>query len=312
LMICLWRSCFILGLRWMFRVGFVHRDLSLGNLLRVAIDVNGEKKQVLQLTDFEYAKPFHIGRIDTGWKTVCYSTSLPSIGWPGHQGTPYVMALEIDAGGWQYCDTELSLEDDAGPQPFEHTPLHDLEPLVWMIVWSLDNRYLNPDHLYPWQATHFWEVFDSWRSKHSFLGHPQIAQWLRPALKKHAALAKAGKPIRNLIQAVRDAHANFQRVSTAFDQSVYADHNAPRIILRHVAALSQALTTPVILYPQPSASHRLPTNNSVQPEPGRSKRKLQSDSALDDPSKRLKSKEQPHGDRQRRRKHGNRRFEHGQ
>jgi serine/threonine protein kinase len=59
------------GLRWMFRAGFVHRDISLGNLLRVQINPG---KAVVQLTDFEYSKPIHWPRTDDGWKTVSFHT----------------------------------------------------------------------------------------------------------------------------------------------------------------------------------------------------------------------------------------------
>jgi serine/threonine protein kinase len=60
----------VAGLRWLFRAGYVHRDLSLGNLLRVKINVGNREENVVQLTDFEYAKPIHSHRNDESWKTV--------------------------------------------------------------------------------------------------------------------------------------------------------------------------------------------------------------------------------------------------
>jgi hypothetical protein len=49
----------IQGLRWLFRIGWMHRDLSMGNILTVTIVINGMPVNVAQLTDFEYSQPIH-------------------------------------------------------------------------------------------------------------------------------------------------------------------------------------------------------------------------------------------------------------
>jgi hypothetical protein len=159
------------------------------------------------------------------------------------------MAMEIEAGAWKY----LGDEDDVDGElpPFEHTPLHDIESLLWMAVWTLDNRYLDSSRQCDWQVSHFWSVFESWASKYVFLQRPEILRWLKPGLQQFPQLSDVVKPMSRLAKCIYDAHTKLQRSRFAFDRSVYADHEVPREVVRCMVALFEELDKSVTLHPEP-------------------------------------------------------------
>jgi hypothetical protein len=180
------------------------------------------------------------------------------------------MAMEIEEGSWLYFRNQKILQDGRHELieslDIKHTPLHDLEPLVWMVVLTLDSRYLNPRHLYPWQTRHFWKVFASPAYKKIFLQNPDIRGWLNVNTMKPklAHLAELVIPIFDLVARTSDAHEKYQQ-DLPFDSSVYADHRAPRETLACLAVLAKTLTKPVTLYPTPSA-RASPSNTSAEPQ----------------------------------------------
>jgi hypothetical protein len=57
------------------------------------------------------------------------------------------MAMEIEAGTWMFTDLFPKVggvRREVEQPAFKPTPLHDLEPLLWMVIWTLDARYLDP------------------------------------------------------------------------------------------------------------------------------------------------------------------------
>ncbi|KAF6758219.1 hypothetical protein DFP72DRAFT_188944 [Ephemerocybe angulata] len=140
------QACFALLI--MFCAGWVHRDISDGNILAIEVDGKWEVK----LADLEYAK----------------KVSPKKPGSPDPKtGTPYFMAHEIRTSvplcftGQETFDFKvLTLptwdeeEDDsepagpdrdgeanpAGSQGVVHTFFHDLESLWWLILWLITSR----------------------------------------------------------------------------------------------------------------------------------------------------------------------------
>ncbi|KAF6754772.1 hypothetical protein DFP72DRAFT_1170076 [Ephemerocybe angulata] len=121
----------------MFCAGWVHRDISTGNILAIEEANTGWS---LQLADLEYAKPFpNLGKKATGnWKT----------------GTPYFMATELQLGSYITMpvhvagkpladDSDSDSDDGDGDESVEmsgnsrlqdvvHNLQHDLESLWWI------------------------------------------------------------------------------------------------------------------------------------------------------------------------------------
>ncbi|KAJ3557295.1 hypothetical protein NM688_g1549 [Phlebia brevispora] len=135
------------GLRALHKSGWVHRDLSIGNVLIV--------DGVGKLTDLEYA------------------ASEAKQTKPGKIGTAYYVAVEVDSEKYLFCPSpdaeKTKLPDDISideliarregglgnmlPRPrlicseeaprdyeFHYNPLHDLESWWWMIVYFTINR----------------------------------------------------------------------------------------------------------------------------------------------------------------------------
>ncbi|RXW13309.1 hypothetical protein EST38_g12546 [Candolleomyces aberdarensis] len=112
----------VIALRLLFCAGWVHRDVSVGNVLAIK-DPNGTWK--VKLADLEYAKKFENGTATADPKT----------------GTPYFMAHEIL--GHDYIirgktveeeiitslDLQTNTPETPAPAPVRHNFQHDLECL---------------------------------------------------------------------------------------------------------------------------------------------------------------------------------------
>jgi hypothetical protein len=206
------------------------------------------------------------------------------------------MALEVHRSEWVYFE-------ETNSPPFMHTPLHDLEPLLWMVVCSIDARYFDPTEMHTWQTEHFWRVLPEVSNKEAFLANPKVKRWLTPGVEAYPALSQLIAPITTLVKRIHQAHTTLQREPHKLDRSVYADHRAPREILQCMAKLHGALTEEIVLHPEPSIG-----SPSVDPEPWTApidaavpeevKHKVNTDSALKQELKR--KREQPHGNLQRR------------
>ncbi|KAJ2930979.1 hypothetical protein H1R20_g6112, partial [Candolleomyces eurysporus] len=128
----------VIALRLMFCAGWVHRDISAGNVLALQ-DANGGWK--LKLADLEYAKAFKDGSPPT---------TDPKT------GTPYFMAHELLSRNYIRVGTQ-SLERgttkdtrrqkdsqrivrSAGKHPLRHNFQHDLESVFWIALWIITAR----------------------------------------------------------------------------------------------------------------------------------------------------------------------------
>ncbi|KAF9236609.1 hypothetical protein BU15DRAFT_76812 [Melanogaster broomeanus] len=105
------------GLEYMHHAGWVHRDISSGNVLRC----NHQSK----ITDLEYAK------------------SLTASG-ESHDGTTDFMACEVEGHRYLFFKRRPTVVISAKyapvppeDQPFRFNPLHDLESWWWMLTWVL-------------------------------------------------------------------------------------------------------------------------------------------------------------------------------
>ncbi|KAF4623082.1 hypothetical protein D9613_001538 [Agrocybe pediades] len=125
----------LIPLAFMFFAGWVHRDVSSGNLLAYKVDGRWQAK----LSDLEYAKKFPPTKINKDIKDP-------------KTGTPYFMPIEILKQSYLYLDLD-SIEataggdtpdaSDAPAQPHvvvTHNFQHDLESLWWIILWTLTCR----------------------------------------------------------------------------------------------------------------------------------------------------------------------------
>ncbi|EJT99479.1 hypothetical protein DACRYDRAFT_117723 [Dacryopinax primogenitus] len=104
------------------KAGYVHRDLSVGNVYW------DERKKRGYLSDFEYAVPWE----GNGRGTACERV----------QGTPMFMPLEVAKGTWGFItpnETDLSAISRRAVQcpEFVATPLHDLESWAWVWLWAV-------------------------------------------------------------------------------------------------------------------------------------------------------------------------------
>ncbi|KAJ7574296.1 hypothetical protein C8J56DRAFT_872223 [Mycena floridula] len=103
-----------IGLLWKY--GFVHRDISSGNVYWDPDSKSGK------LSDFEFAKEMSDQTVHNV-KT----------------GTVQFMAVEVASGLYKSLPLASRSDPDPDPDPrkhFWHNPLHDLESLLWMLIWS--------------------------------------------------------------------------------------------------------------------------------------------------------------------------------
>ncbi|KAL0065232.1 hypothetical protein AAF712_007743 [Marasmius tenuissimus] len=134
------------GLEVLYYAGWVHRDVSVGNLLRCHNGADGT--YVCKITDLEYARPFQ------------EEVGLPH----DHKtGTPAYMAIEVQKNGYCFQASEesntslpqarpirgpdgkrivrtapLARQQNAKVEiPFFHNYLHDVEALWWIMMWNV-------------------------------------------------------------------------------------------------------------------------------------------------------------------------------
>ncbi|KAJ8072287.1 hypothetical protein PM082_015846 [Marasmius tenuissimus] len=125
------------GLEVFYYAGWVHRDVSVGNLLRCYNRADGT--YVCKITDLEYARPFQ------------EEAGLPH----DHKtGTPAYMSVEVQAEAYRFRAAAKSnrlarygVDDSNGEGssttetqdviPFFHNYLHDVEAIWWIMMWNL-------------------------------------------------------------------------------------------------------------------------------------------------------------------------------
>ncbi|THU97208.1 hypothetical protein K435DRAFT_857828 [Dendrothele bispora CBS 962.96] len=104
----------VIALHLLYLVGYIHRDISVGNVLHYSVNNRG------MLSDFEYAREFH--RED--------AATDPKI------GTPAFMAVDIQQGFytmWQYKPGSIVPK-------LCHNYLHDLESVLWLALWLFSSK----------------------------------------------------------------------------------------------------------------------------------------------------------------------------
>ncbi|KAG9218182.1 hypothetical protein CCMSSC00406_0010224 [Pleurotus cornucopiae] len=127
----------IVALRLMYCAGWVHRDISSGNIL--AHRRSSSSPWQVKLSDLVYARQF--------------SDSDRNVGDDPKTGTPYFMPHEILSSRYiaprSVTEKEPELGDDdfrdgGAPQPPEPPPVynfqHDLESIWWIFVWTITCR----------------------------------------------------------------------------------------------------------------------------------------------------------------------------
>ncbi|KAF8841825.1 hypothetical protein BDN67DRAFT_1010350 [Paxillus ammoniavirescens] len=109
----------VAGLEYMHTAGWVHRDISVGNVLR-----HGNRGLI---TDLEYAK-----RTDSNQKHEVRT------------GTPDFMACEVQSQNYHFLQDSPELMDTSKTDtpvqldpPFRANSLHDLESSWWILMWVL-------------------------------------------------------------------------------------------------------------------------------------------------------------------------------
>ena len=142
---------FVKALRCIHKAGWVHRDLSIGNVYLYKDPVTQEKKGIIG--DFEYT-------IEAGTDGQCgvrtvsddFNASINYLidGW---KGTPCFMAVEVaeqahlfaqyyrskrPAGYNQQIGEETSDTVDT-PKGIYYNYIHDLESIWWIAIWALFN-----------------------------------------------------------------------------------------------------------------------------------------------------------------------------
>ncbi|KAJ8083328.1 hypothetical protein PM082_009200 [Marasmius tenuissimus] len=132
------------GLHDFYRAGYVHRDISSGNLLRCKLKGGG---YICKIFDLEYARPYlGVGSKPQGCKI----------------GTPAFMVIEVQVGYYVFGPLFNFLATTSGQRPsFVHNYLHDVEGLWWIMMYNLfstgptsspddlDNRKAKRDALFP-------------------------------------------------------------------------------------------------------------------------------------------------------------------
>lgn len=182
----------------MFCAGWVHRDISSGNVL--ATRKKGETSWQAKLADLEYARKFSSGDpSSTDPKTVSCSFVAPeaSISDIMLQGTLYFMAWEIHSSTSLFDDEPIPDNASRRRQPptsvdtnhvdlkvTKHTCAHDLESLWWLVLFIVTNFIAHQE-----SYAHAWAYFEGndfaarlWLLSGGGLPvlHPDLSDFVRP------------------------------------------------------------------------------------------------------------------------------------
>lgn len=245
------------GLKYFHQCGWVHRDISVGNVLLVG--------QEGKITDVEYAK-----RVSDN-KTHGVRT-----------GTPYFMAVEVAAGRYLWGALKLSapgieLEEDldrdemrqqreanterlrmaqasssiaepaSHPTPFRQNSLHDMESVLWLAIWTLlCSKLLTPVGIDPAEWERYMEehsaiaieLFRDARAQMSLLTSDlffeEHVQRLHPILRPIARLLDACR--RALMQHYREAEADLEALQESTNAAAGL-HNKFAVNLENICIL---------------------------------------------------------------------------
>jgi hypothetical protein len=174
------------------------------------------------------------------------------------------MSVEVDSGRWRYANEEEENEasDDDREQaapiperpPFTSTPLHDLEPLFWMIIWTLVVRYLNPNTRYQWQVDYYHQIFHA-EGKRGFITNPgyDIPDFINVASAGHDVLRRLKRPLKAMASLLTGSFTKLEKkFPYQLDRSAHADNAAPNLMVNYIRQLCKALGDDQLpLYPEP-------------------------------------------------------------
>jgi hypothetical protein len=142
------------------------------------------------------------------------------------------MACEVDMGEWIF--KEVAAPGVNAPYPFRHTPLHDLEALVWMVIWSMDARPLqDATTLSDTQSQHYISFFgeaSSSRKLNYLLSAAMASKWI---LALPPALHELHNPFLALLRCIRDAHVQDEEQIHlgSLGEEASVDCDAPRMMI---------------------------------------------------------------------------------
>jgi hypothetical protein len=146
------------------------------------------------------------------------------------------MALEIAEHGWVFARPSAR-----SPAPaFTHTPLHDLEPLLWMVVWSLVQQPIgSAKTITDEQAKKYRSIFrfdvqtNEVNGKRVLLvdADAAVAELFESIVEDYPTLEALEMPVVQLVQAIKQAHTNIHNKGK-LEARVYSDGQAPLRIAR--------------------------------------------------------------------------------
>ncbi|KAG2008969.1 other/FunK1 protein kinase [Coprinopsis cinerea AmutBmut pab1-1] len=149
----------VTAMRLMYCAGWIHRDISVGNIL--AIRRASEGLWEMKLSDLEFARKFLDPEIQKDEKPI---------------GTPFFMACELQTGmpfvpgddptaeTDHDSDPEFSAEDFAPFLPILHSFQHDLESIWWIVLWLVTAR-TRASFSRQWSQKYFKHSNDHWHGR---------------------------------------------------------------------------------------------------------------------------------------------------
>jgi serine/threonine protein kinase len=178
----------------MYQLGYIHRDLSCGNILLV----DGEKGPTGVLIDFEYANKFpksDIAPHDHRTVGECLRHLLPYNSRHLLQGTREFMANEVHVERFRYA---IGLGNQYKPRWFHH-PIHDVESIRWIALWTFYFLQESPAEqrhaLFPHSGTGSRSDIWAWDAEYENLcSHPSkpimqlLFKWLQAIQAEHKSL----------------------------------------------------------------------------------------------------------------------------
>ncbi|CAE6534567.1 unnamed protein product [Rhizoctonia solani] len=148
------------GLHAMHLCGYVHRDVSSGNILLV--EPHGNKRGVIM--DLEYAKKMDDMNEPHDVKTGTAAFMATEVASAEHHRLGLLRTPCL--GDLPPVFQPLSSEPPQLP-PFRHNPLHDMESVWWLCVWMM--FYLSHSKGKSWeQLQNYYGIFDSQATKKYF------------------------------------------------------------------------------------------------------------------------------------------------
>ncbi|RXW20590.1 hypothetical protein EST38_g5258 [Candolleomyces aberdarensis] len=130
----------IIALRHMFCAGWVHRDISAGNVMALQ-DANCGWK--LKLADLEYTKAFNDGSPPTtDWKTgTAYFMAHELLSHSYiRDGTQSLESSTVNATFQMYEEPTIDDPSEELGSPLRHNFQHDLESVFWIALWIITAR----------------------------------------------------------------------------------------------------------------------------------------------------------------------------